>query len=101
MTLGEILDQLEELHDDSTIYVVGAPEDASPHTPAIVVSIPEEGPDPPPPEGLTYLLEVDHAKSVVRTWREWSGEAEPSAAEKCRAVVHYSVNDAYLEPGHW
>jgi hypothetical protein len=47
--------------------------------------------------GLSYVLEVELAKEAIQVWRQWRDGAEPSAAQRCAAVIHYAVNDAYLE----
>jgi glutamine---fructose-6-phosphate transaminase (isomerizing) len=46
---------------------------------------------------LSYVLEVDVAKEAIEVWRQDHDGAEPSAAERCAAVIHYAVNDAFLE----
>ena len=99
MTLGEVLDRIDEFdeHDD-VIYVEGTPEGASPSTRAAVFPIPEDDDaEPPGAEGMSYVLEVDHAKDVIRVWSEWRGGRQPTTADKCEAVLHYSVNDSYLD----
>ena len=41
--------------------------------------------------------EVELAKEAIEVWRQWRDGAEPSAAQRCAAVIHYAVNDAFLE----
>jgi hypothetical protein len=43
------------------------------------------------------VLELDVAKEAIEVWRQDRDGAEPSAAERCAAVIHYAVNDAFLE----
>jgi hypothetical protein len=44
-----------------------------------------------------YVLEVDLAKDAIRVWRQDHDGAEPSAAQRCAAVMYYAVHDAFLE----
>ena len=50
---------------------------------------------------MSYLLEVFLAKEVVEAWSGGRGGYQPAVKEKCAAVIHYAVNDAFLEvDGH-
>ena len=97
-TLGEILDSLEALDEDLTIY---APE-ARPLTqesPAVTAMEPDDGSDPPEAVGLTYLIEVYLAKEALDSWSEWRGGRVPTTAERVEAIAYYADNDAYLVDG--
>lgn len=46
---------------------------------------------------LDYFLEVEIARAVLETWREWRGSGEPSEAERIEALIHYAYHIAYIE----
>ena len=48
-------------------------------------------------EGLTYFLEIEIAKEVLKVWRAWRNEREPNEAERIEAILHYADFDAYIE----
>ena len=45
---------------------------------------------------MRYLLEVFLAKEVVEVWSKWRNGRNPTALDKCAAVIYYAENDAYL-----
>lgn len=69
VTLGDVVNGLDGLDDDHTIYADGPV--ASPRE--VVAGEPEDGAWPPEATGLHYFLEVDIAKEAVRVWSEWQG----------------------------
>ena len=95
MTLQDVLADLESADEDLTIFAEGGP-DANPSSRAVVALETDDGQVPPEASGLDYLLEVAEAREVLSVWRDWRGGREPSAAEKCEAVIHYAKHDAYL-----
>lgn len=95
MTLRELVDRLDQLDEELTLYAVGGP-DASPDSPATAAREPEDGSLPPDAEAMDYLLEVADAQEVIDVWRKWRDGREPTADERCQAIVHYARNDAYL-----
>jgi hypothetical protein len=91
MTLEELLERLDELDDDHTIFVdksAGLSSKAP-----VAVSNTETG---PPPAGFSYVLEVYLAKEVLEVWTQWRGGRKPSLEEKCRAVIWYAEKDSYV-----
>ena len=88
-SLGEILDDIDRLNEDATIYVRNGPVDET--TEAFVLS----GGQPPPPD-CRYLLEVYIAKEVIEVWSKWRHGRKPSRVDRCAAVTHYASHDAYL-----
>jgi hypothetical protein len=95
MTLRDVLAQLEDLDEDSTIYVDGGAE-AELAARAVVDVEPEDGGIPADADGLDYLLEVSLAKEVLDVWRQWRDGRSPSVVERHEAVMYYAANDAYL-----
>jgi len=87
--LGHVLGEIDELHEEATIYINDGPVDDS--TESLVLA---EGEAPPP--GFKYLLEVFLAKDVIDVWSKWRGGKRPSRAERVAAVAHYASHDAYL-----
>jgi hypothetical protein len=92
VTLCDVVDQLNSLDDEDTIYV----EAPVPSATAVVAREPDDGTLPPSAVGLRYFLEVDVAKDAVRVWREWRGGATPTLDDKLAAVIHCAVNDSFL-----
>jgi len=95
MTLREVVEQLDRLDSDQTIYAAGG-GDAGPESAALVAMSPEDGALPDAAKGLAYLLEVDEAREVVKVWRSWRDGAEPNTEQKVQAITHYAKHDAYL-----
>ena len=94
-TLGELLDQIDELDSDLTIYAP-ATRPLSPESRAILVVEPGAGSPPPAAEGLVYLLEVPTAQEAIQVWTDWRTGRRPNTADRVAAVVHYADNDSYL-----
>ena len=95
MRLIDIVKNLDKLEDDLTIYVREDPP-TSCLVEAVVVNQSAHGQKPGAAVGFHYLLEVSVAKEVIQVWIDWSGDPEPSAQEKCEAILYYGANDAYL-----
>lgn len=95
--LIEILDDIDDLDDELTIYASDKPH-WSETSLAVACREPEDGSLPAEAEGLKYLLEVRLAKDVIRVWRAWRNNAQPIPKEKCEAVIYYATNDSYLPP---
>ena len=95
MTLAQVVQQLDGYDDELMIWArVRTKADLTPDTEAVVAPELEDGGVRWEERGLLYVLEVDLAKEAIGQWRNG---AEPSAAQRCAAVIHYAVNDAYLE----
>jgi len=92
VTLSDVVDRLDGLDDEDTIYV----QEATPSAAALVAREPDDGTIPQNAVGLTYFLEVNLAKDAVRVWREWRGGAIPTLDDKLAAVIHYAANDSFL-----
>jgi hypothetical protein len=98
MTLRQVVQRLDSYNDELMIWArVQTKDDLTPDTEAAVASAREDDSSWWEERGLSYVLEVDLAKDAIRVWRQGHDGAEPSAAERCAAVIHYAVNDAFLE----
>ena len=97
MTLADLMEQLDSLADDLTIYAEKNPA-WSEHSRGVVLPEPEEGGVPDEARGMSYLLEVYLAKDVVEAWSGGRGGRKPTVKDKCEAVIYYAEHDAYL-PG--
>lgn len=91
MTLADLMERLDSLDDGLTIYADKNPA-WSADSPAAVYLEPEDG---RAAEGMSYLLEVELAKDVVRTLSGWRDGREPTTLEKCEAVIYYAEHDAF------
>jgi hypothetical protein len=89
-TLRDVVERLDDLDDDGTIYADGA----SPTAHATVVSAGASEIARTP--GLRYFLEVALAKEAVTVWSEWRGSARPTLDDKLKAIAYYAAHDAYL-----
>ena len=85
VTLGDVVNGLDGLDDDHTIYADGPVASAR----AVVAGEPEDGAWPPEATGLHYFLEVDIAKQAVRVWSEWREGITPTLEDKLAAVIYY------------
>lgn len=98
MTLAQVLQQLDDYDDELMIWVRAQTKaDLTADTEAIVAPELEDGVVWWEERGLSYVLEVGLAKDAIRVWQQDHAKAEPSAAQRCAAVIHYAVNDAFLE----
>lgn len=93
MTLEEIIDRLDSLDDSLTICAARSPE-WSPDSEAEL----QPALDHPAEWKLPYFLEVSVAKDVLRAWSFARGGRTPDLPNKCKAVIYYAENDAYLLP---
>lgn len=92
MTLIEVVDALESLNEESTIY---ASEPWTDSSTAVVARESESGrsPDAAQELGLTYFLEVFIARQFLEGWTAHL-DAEPTLQEKCARLIEYAINDA-------
>jgi hypothetical protein len=91
-TLLELLDDLESLDDDLTIYADSWDANAQ----AVPALEAEDGATPPEAAGMTHALEVSLAKEAIEVWSAWRDGAVPTSADRVAAVIHYATHDAYL-----
>ena len=93
MTLCEIIRGLQDLDGSLTICAA---------IPWTADSDAELCPASTVPEGcrLPYFLEVAVANDVLRAWSFARAGQIPSIEERCRAIIFYAENDAYLLPVH-
>jgi integrase len=93
--LGELLDDLETVEDDLTIYAATS-NGWDGDSPAVVAMESEDRLVPPEAVGMAYLLEVGLAKEAIRVWSEWRNAAIPTSTDRLAAVVYYATHDAYV-----
>jgi len=94
MKLVDLLQQLDNLDEDQTIYIE---EDSWSGTSEVVVSFePDDGSIPPEAAGKKYLLEVDLAGEVLEVWSDWRAGREPTPKDMVEAIIYYARNDAYM-----
>ena len=96
MTLGTLLDSIQEYDDSLTIYASKEPAWTD-QSEAVVALAPDDGSIPAVAKGLSYLLEVCVAKEVLSVWSTWRSGAQPGREERCDAVIHYATHDSYLQ----
>ena len=94
MTLRTLLSNLDSLDGDRTIYVAGLHDDWSPDMEAVLLQEDVESDDWQPPAGLTYFLEVDIARAVVRDWQA-AGHVVYGPDDLIRVVMYYARWDAW------
>jgi hypothetical protein len=87
MTLGELVDRLEELDRDATIYAA-RPWDARARA-AVAVEANGGAPSADAPD-LEYFLEVEAALEAAQA---------STAATRFERVLYYAENDAFLFDG--
>ncbi len=93
--LSVLLEKLDDFDDNSVIYAERNPE-WSANSRAVICSQSEARELIDAPKDLSYFLEVYVAKEVVEFWKENCGHY-PSTEDKCRSVIYYAENDAYIE----
>lgn len=96
-TLAELLEKIDELDDEATIYAEAQPNWTE-SSPSFAIVEPIDKPLPADDDPMQYLLEVELAKEVLEAWSECRNGRIPSIHEKCEAVIFYAENDAYLPP---
>jgi uncharacterized RDD family membrane protein YckC len=94
MILSELLEKLDDFDDNSTIYVERNSE-WSANSRAVVCLQSNNGEIIDAPKDWSYFLEVYIVKEVIEMWKDRCGH--PSTEDKCRAVIYYAENDAYIE----
>jgi hypothetical protein len=89
MKLIEAVQQLENLHGDSTIYA------RTPWAPSSEARLAVEGSEEETAkaEGLRYFLEVFIAQEFLEDWRSKQKEP-PSDEQSCARLIEYATNDA-------
>jgi hypothetical protein len=87
VTLADVIDQLEALDADATIY---AAKPWSAGARVVVAVEPEDGSVPKEAAGLDYFLEVDVALEAATVG---------TTGTRFERVMHYAENDAYLFDG--
>ena len=98
ITLRQVVQRLDSYSDELMIWArVQTKDDLTPDTEAVVAPARQDDSIWWEERGLSYVLEVDVAMEAIKVWRQDRDGAEPSAAERCAAVIHYTVNDAFLE----
>jgi hypothetical protein len=87
-TLRELVEQLQTLDDDATIFVR---RDWTPESPANIFALTDEGrvPEAPKQLGLSYFLEVSIAREVDSGMPE-----EATVDERCARLIQYAMYDA-------
>lgn len=92
MKLIEIVEALDALADDATIY---AAEPWTTDSPAVVDVEPESGgaPTSASEQGMTYLLEVFVARDFLHDWMA-AQDKPPTLHEQCERLIRYAVDDA-------
>src|SRR3954464_9709541 len=97
MTLAELVQNLDSLSDELTIYAEADPQ-WRPESKTVVRLDSDQTTRSISADGaqLEYLLEVSVAKEVIVVWREWHNGQTPTVEEMCRALIYYSTHDAYL-----
>jgi hypothetical protein len=93
MTLGALLDRVDELGEDSTIY---ARRPWTCESEAFATSENDVDLVELARTGVAYLLEVSIAREVIDVWRSWRAGSSPTSLDRCMAVIHYALHDAYL-----
>ena len=89
-TLRDVVQALDELDDEGTIYTDGT----SPAARATVLTDPRD--EAVKAAGLRYFLEVALAKDAVLVWSEWRESAQPTIDDRLMAIAYYAIHDAYL-----
>lgn len=92
MPLAAILDQIDKVSNDCTIYIADTGQ-LSPTTNAVALQEPTSD---APPSGMRYLLEVPLAREAIKVWSDWRGGRNPSSDDKAKAVIYYAEHDAYM-----
>jgi hypothetical protein len=87
MTLAEVVERLDRLDADATIY---AARPWSADARAVVAFEPEDGSIPSEAAGLEYFLEVDVALEAATV---------STAGTRLERVLYYAENDAFLFDG--
>ena len=92
MTLIKLMQKIESLDKESTIYVDKPWTESSK---ALVLREPESGELPSEAKklGLSYFLEVSIARDFLEDWIV-SLDTTPTPQEKCLRLIQYATNDA-------
>ena len=98
MTLRNVIEELSELPREYTIYAAMIDGQWTLDSLAVVEEEPEDGCIQQTFDGvkMDYFLEIFLARDVIKVWKQWSGDQDPSIGAKLRALVHYKLHDAYL-----
>ena len=92
MTLLEIVQNLENLDEEGTIY---AKQPWTAGSSAVVAREPDGGGLPTEAErqNLDYFLEVSIAREFLEDWTN-NRPSSPTSQEKCERIIRYAIDDA-------
>lgn len=93
VTIEELIQHIEELDVDSTIYAV-RDVDWTPASPAIVALRLRTDLSRPMLKVWSTCFEVSLARQVVDWWRDLNDRRDPTPREAAEAVIHYAVHDS-------
>jgi hypothetical protein len=104
MTLREVIEKLNQFHDNDTIFAQRVDGGFPSTSPAAVFTISDDDLSMKTGEiasrecpGLSYMLEVSIAKEVLEAWSKQRDGRIPTTDEALHAVAHYAEYDAYLQ----
>ncbi len=92
MTLLHVVQKLNTLDDESTIYAL---KPWTENSKAMALREPQSGGVPLEAEalGLEYFLEIAIANEFIQDWVA-SLDVVPSPQQKCLRLIQYAINDA-------
>ena len=92
MPLAAILDRIDDISNDLTIYVADSGQLSSTTN---AVALPEQT-GHAAPSGMRYLLEGSLAREAIKVWSDWRGGRAASSDDKASAVIYYAGHDACM-----
>ena len=95
VTLKEIVEDVDQLGDDGTVYLY---EKWTVNSKGFMITASDDDEELPMEYKLAkYFLEVDLIKDVIEVFNEWHEKHTTNIKKVCEAVIYYAVNDAYKE----
>lgn len=105
MKLIEVIESIESLPEDTTIFAERINGEFRPESEAELYELTDEEMTKPIKEvaairapGKEYFLEVFVAKEAIEGWQDYQGGNEVSAIELTEVVIFYAENDAWPMP---
>lgn len=91
--LGIILDNLQD-YDEELVIMTKNNQDITKDT--FVILVKQDEINEYKEKGYNYFLELFLAREIIDVWSKWRNNKKPTLDEKIKAIIYYSINDAYL-----
>ena len=94
ITLKEIVEGIDELSNEGTVYLY---EKWTATSKGFLIIESADKDLPMEYKQAKYFLEVDLIKDVIKVFKDWHERNKDNTKKLCEAVIYYAINDTYKE----